>query len=275
MIIFGIIREMVHLAIDGMWQVFKLQYSSLRNDFCRIAAKNGILLRLVNTLHSLNEATRLVSGSAQRPRSGSLDPPNRFSGQLEALQVSTSHPQRPDSTDADKPRLSLEASAPSAFTEIATENASNLMNRVFPAARNSTDRSPKNIELVSNGHAGGPSQSAPQQEQIRPLLSLLEKEPPSRHVSGQLDYVRQLSGLERHESILPLLHASTERKTNGELDLLMAEFAGIHLVSFHCCALFFMFLLQKTVLYQLYAFPCFQFAWIPNSSSLLFERNIV
>ncbi|XP_020088116.1 MAP3K epsilon protein kinase 1-like isoform X1 [Ananas comosus] len=220
-------REMVHLAIDGMWQVFKLQYSSLRNDFCRIAAKNGILLRLVNTLHSLNEATRLVSGSAQRPRSGSLDPPNRFSGQLEALQVSTSHPQRPDSIDADKPRLSLEASAPSAFTEIATENASNLMNRVFPAARNSTDRSPKNIELVSNGHAGGPSQSAPQQEQIRPLLSLLEKEPPSRHVSGQLDYVRQLSGLERHESILPLLHASTERKTNGELDLLMAEFAEV------------------------------------------------
>jgi hypothetical protein len=34
-----------------------------------------------------------------------------------------------------------------------------------------------------------------------------------------------MSGLERHESILPLLH-STERKTNGELDLLMAEFAG-------------------------------------------------
>jgi hypothetical protein len=32
--------------------------------------------------------------------------------------------------------------------------------------------------------------------------------------------------LGRHETILPLLHTSTERKTNGELDLIMAEFAG-------------------------------------------------
>nr|CAB3488549.1 unnamed protein product [Digitaria exilis] len=54
-------RDMVHLAIDGIWQVFKLQHSTLRNDFCRIAAKNGVLLRLVNTLHSLNEATRFAS----------------------------------------------------------------------------------------------------------------------------------------------------------------------------------------------------------------------
>ncbi|TYJ43854.1 hypothetical protein E1A91_A03G181800v1 [Gossypium mustelinum] len=76
-------REMVHLAIDGMWQVFKLQRSTPRNDFCQIAAKNGILLRLINTLYSLNEATRLatisvgggfaVDGSAQRKRSGPLD----------------------------------------------------------------------------------------------------------------------------------------------------------------------------------------------------------
>ena len=79
-------REMVHLAINGMWQVLKLQRSTPRNDFCRIAAKNGILLRLINTLHSLNEATRLASisggsglkadGSVQRPRSGQLDPNN-------------------------------------------------------------------------------------------------------------------------------------------------------------------------------------------------------
>nr|GMD86430.1 MAP3K epsilon protein kinase 1-like [Ipomoea batatas] len=77
---------MVHMAIDGMWQVFKLQRSTPRNDFCRIAAKNGILLRLINTLYSLNEATRLASASGggfpaadvliPRPRSGSLDPSN-------------------------------------------------------------------------------------------------------------------------------------------------------------------------------------------------------
>jgi hypothetical protein len=54
---------------------------------------------------------------------------------------------------------------------------------------------------------------------------LLEKEPPSKHFSGQLEYARHLTGLERHESILPLLHAS-EKKTNGGLEFLMAEFAG-------------------------------------------------
>ncbi|XP_021744961.1 uncharacterized protein LOC110710934 [Chenopodium quinoa] len=35
------------------------------------------------------------------------------------------------------------------------------------------------------------------------------------------------SGMARHESILPLLHASNDKKANGELDFLMAEFAGL------------------------------------------------
>lgn len=75
---FNFTREMVHLAIDGIWQVFKLQHTTPRNDFCRIAAKNGILYRLVNTLHSLNEAARMASvhgGTAAKPRSGPLDNP--------------------------------------------------------------------------------------------------------------------------------------------------------------------------------------------------------
>lgn len=281
-------REMVHLAIDGMWQVFKLQHSTPRNDFCRIAAKNGILLRLVNTLHSLNEATRLAStsggvslpqnGSAPRPRSGSLDSALHTS-QLDASRIRLDHPlsiaaleplhalafhsQRPDaiqleprqfSGDADRPHLShavMEASASSKFPELATE----LVNRNLKehehlgfwkhdtsradidlqrqqrfsnsASRNSTDKPPKYMEHTSNGHPGGANQSGSQHDQIRPLLSLLDKEPPSRHASGQLDYVRHLAGLERHESILPLLHASTEKKTNGELDFLMAEFAEV------------------------------------------------
>lgn len=231
---------MVHLAIDGIWQVFKLQHSTPRNDFCRIAAKNGILLRLVNTLHSLNEATRFASisgsgasvtqnGSTPRRRSGQLDPPmleifktrldhHHSSGSLQSLQA-----------DADRHHIIMDPSASPRFTDMAAAGhmERNDNDPIRPqrlsvsAGRTSTDRSPKHIELVSNGHSSG------QNDQIRPLLSLLEKEPPSRHVSGQLDYVRHLSGLERHESILPLLHASTERKTNGELDLLMAEFAGM------------------------------------------------
>uniref|UniRef100_A0A0D9WAP2 non-specific serine/threonine protein kinase n=1 Tax=Leersia perrieri TaxID=77586 RepID=A0A0D9WAP2_9ORYZ len=233
-------REMVHLAIDGIWQVFKLQHSTPRNDFCRIAAKNGILLRLVNTLHSLNEATRFASisgsgasvtqnGSTPRRRSGQLDPlmldisktrldHHHSSGSLQSLQA-----------DADRHHIILDPSASPRFTDIAAAGhmERNDNDPVRPqrlsvcAGRTSTDRSPKHIELVSNGHGNG------QNDQIRPLLSLLEKEPPSRHVSGQLDYVRHLSGLERHESILPLLHGSTEKKTNGELDLLMAEFTDL------------------------------------------------
>ncbi|KAL8120420.1 MAP3K epsilon protein kinase 1-like isoform X2 [Apium graveolens] len=83
-------REMVHLAIDGIWKVLKL-HRSPRNDFCRIAAKNGILPRLTNTLYSLNEATRLalvsgggvfpVDGINLRARSGQLDPGNLTFGQ--------------------------------------------------------------------------------------------------------------------------------------------------------------------------------------------------
>lgn len=285
-------REMVHLAIDGMWQVFKLQRSTPRNDFCRIAAKNGILLRLINTLYSLNEATRLASisggggfpleGSAQRPRSGSLDSGHPIfaqsdgllptsdhndvskvrhgvndlhlsTGTAEPARASTSNSQRSDANqsdprylhpDTDRPQSSntvVDASVPSKLQdstsadkvvnisakEASTTSRGDLDLRQQRATnssnRASTDRSPKMMEGTSNGL----STTAPtQQEQVRPLLSLLEKEPPSRHFSGQLDYVRHHPGLERHESILPLLHASNEKKTNGELDFLMAEFAG-------------------------------------------------
>ncbi|KAK6253059.1 hypothetical protein QUC31_014779 [Theobroma cacao] len=299
-------REMVHLAIDGMWQVFKLQRSTPRNDFCRIAAKNGILLRLINTLYSLNEATRLatisvgggfsVDGSAQRPRSGPLDSshplfaqnetPLSITDQSDVLKVrhgmtehlfppgaqepsraSTSHSQRSDANlpdsrylavDSDRPQSSngaLDVSVGSKLADLTSlEKVTNIAAKETSTIskeretldrwkldsargeidlrqqkisnslnRTSMDRPPKLIEGMSNGF---PTSTTTQAEQVRPLLSLLEKEPPSRHFSGQLEYVRHLPGLERHESILPLLHAN-ERKTNGELDFLMAEFAEV------------------------------------------------
>ncbi|KAK2635752.1 hypothetical protein Ddye_030544 [Dipteronia dyeriana] len=301
-------REMVHLAIDGMWQVFKLQGSTPRNDFCRIAAKNGILFRLINTLYSLNEATRLASisvgggfpvdGSTQRSRSGPLDsnhpifiqsetplsltdqhdtPKFRHgmgdhplsTGLQEPSRASTSHSQRPDvnqldsrflAVDTDRPQSSngvLDTSVASKLpdstslekiTNLASKEPSAAMSKerenldrwkadpsrvemdlrqhrvTNSANRTSTDRPPKSPEGVSNGYnTTGGGQADP----VRPLLSLLDKEPPSRHLSGQLEYVRHLPGLEKHESILPLLHASNEKKTNGELDFLMAEFAEV------------------------------------------------
>ncbi|XP_052203824.1 MAP3K epsilon protein kinase 1-like isoform X8 [Diospyros lotus] len=277
-------REMVHLAIDGMWQVFKLQRSTPRNDFCRIAAKNGILLRLINTLYSLNEATRLASisggngfpgdGVVPRPRSGPLDPNNPAFAQNEMpahgidqpdfskakhgtldhpLSSGTQEPSRssisysPDSrffpVDSDRIQSSnAEASVASRLSEsTSVDKVSNVSSkerensdrwRIDPsraevelrqqrvANRTSTDRAPKLNDGASNWLA---TTTATQQENVRPLLSLLEKEPPSRHFSGQLEYVRHISG---HESILPLLHASNDKKANG-LDFLIAEFAEV------------------------------------------------
>ncbi|XP_071702507.1 MAP3K epsilon protein kinase 1-like isoform X3 [Rutidosis leptorrhynchoides] len=231
-------REMVHLAIDGMWQVFKLQRSTLRNDFCRIAAKNGILLRLINTLYSLNEATRLASisgggassmdGLAMRPRSGPLDPTNNTFIHSDN-NSSSGLDSRFFTLDTDKRQLSnssVEAPVTSRSPEsTSVDKIDPLLHDVEPKqrlsnfGRLSTDRPRKSTDTGSNGY-----HVTHQQENVRPLLSLLEKEPPSRHFSGQLEYVRHLTALEKHESILPLLHSSNEKKTNG-LDFLMAEFA--------------------------------------------------
>lgn len=276
-------REMVHMAIDGMWQVFKLQRSTPRNDFCRIAAKNGILLRLINTLYSLNEAARLASASGgglpadgiiARPRSGLLDPSNSSFMQNDAstygvdqpdlLKVkhgdhvpsaSVQEPSRTPSSQSPDSRLfsldsdrfaTAEASGSSKLPDVASKDPASRdresgdrfksdvsqaeielrQQRGATANRTSTDRPPKFSEGTQNGVS---ATTAAQQDNVRPLLSLLEKEPPSRHYSGQLEYVRHLTGLEKHDSILPLLHASTnDKKTNG-LDFLMAEFAEVSL----------------------------------------------
>ncbi|CAN6818513.1 unnamed protein product [Brassica oleracea] len=197
-------REMVHLAIDGMWQVFKLKRSTPRNDFCRIAAKNGILLRLINTLYSLNEATLLASEG----RSGQLDQHETLLSVIDNPDVSKtrhvggeepSNSQRSDvyQPDGDRPRLSGAALD-------ATEDVKQYHRISISSNRTSTDKLQKLAESVSNGFP------VTQPEQVRPLLSLLEKEPPSRHVSGQLDYVKHIAGLEKHESILPLLRASID-----------------------------------------------------------------
>lgn len=75
-------REMVHMAIDGMWQVFDLQGSTSKNDFCRLFAKSGVLVRLVNTLHNLNEAARagLQAGAASATATTVENPANKLSG---------------------------------------------------------------------------------------------------------------------------------------------------------------------------------------------------
>ncbi|KAK3408669.1 hypothetical protein EUGRSUZ_J00858 [Eucalyptus grandis] len=241
-------REMVHLAIDGMWQ-------------------NGILLRLINTLYSLNEAARLASisggtgfpgdGLPRRPRSGQLDPSHPTFLQSEALvsaadqpdnvkvrhgitdhslpagvqepsRVSTSNSQTLDASQSDSRHLPVDLERLQSISLAVDSSRGDLelrQQRIPNSAnRTSTDKPLKLTDGASNGHS---SLVTSQQEQVRPLLSLLEKEPPSRRFSGQLEYVRHISGLERHESILPLLHAANDKKTNGELDYVMAEFAEV------------------------------------------------
>ncbi|WOH13156.1 hypothetical protein DCAR_0832665 [Daucus carota subsp. sativus] len=72
-------REVIHLAIDGLWQVFKLQSRTPRDDCCHIAAKKGLLPRLINALCSLNEATQLASISNGGGNSWSPTSPGLFS----------------------------------------------------------------------------------------------------------------------------------------------------------------------------------------------------
>ncbi|KAK4793729.1 hypothetical protein SAY86_024164 [Trapa natans] len=164
-------REMVHLAIDGLWQVFKLQRTTPRNEFCHIATKNGILLRLINALYSLNEATRLasLSGDSILPLDGQ-EPSHALTSQTQGSDL------------------------------------------------------PSQLNVETDGGLNGFSASTSSHpQQVHPLLGLLEKEPPSRY----------LSGLERHETIMPVLHATNDKnmngdkKTNVELDLLRPDFTEV------------------------------------------------
>eukprot|EP00250_Pteridium_aquilinum_P022298 c25342_g1_i2 orf=635-4657(+) len=288
-------RVMVHTAIDGMWQVFNLQSTTPRNDFCLIFSKNGVLIRLVNTLHSLNEATRLSSTTGtnsvsatdmaafrswsgplelSQALSGQIDTFHHRSGQLDGSHARAGHPtadsirppsgaplksnlgqteKRPSSTEAAIP-------FPNLFEQVANESGWSSAHQqeqplLFRVDRENFDLGPPDLSPfdgdnarshmgngnnsrkpldqswysfdVAHHHSNGQSESAQyQQEQVQPLISLLEKDPASRPVSGQLEYIRHLQGgLERHESILPLLkHASAIRKNNGELDILMSAF---------------------------------------------------
>ncbi len=110
-------REMVHMAIDGMWQVFEMQSPTPKNDFCRIFAKSGVLVRLVNTLHNLNEATRVVTAvtpgacstgteSLHKPPSVTEKPVKSRSGPLEHSRIGQIEVFKPFSGQLDPARVS-------------------------------------------------------------------------------------------------------------------------------------------------------------------------
>ncbi|KAK9690115.1 hypothetical protein RND81_09G106100 [Saponaria officinalis] len=234
-----------------MWQVLKLQRLNPRNDFCRIAARNGILLRLTNTLHSLNEAAHLASitvaggsladGSVQTSRSGRLDSSHPtfssseelylgsdqidFKGRISAVNHSSTT-DRPQSsyTNAESTATFRLTDPAYKFVNVVKEEATraeiDFRQQRFAGSthRTSTDNLLSSAEGASNEPPGAGSS---QQGQVRPLLSLLEKEPPSKHFSSQLD-MGHLARTERH--VVPLLH---DKKENDELDFLMVQFADV------------------------------------------------
>ncbi|XP_063942055.1 MAP3K epsilon protein kinase 1-like isoform X6 [Daucus carota subsp. sativus] len=190
-------REMVHLAIDGIWKVLKLQRSP-RNDFCRIAAKNGILPRLTNTLYSLNEATRLalvssggeiaLDGITLWPRSNQLDPGNPTFVQNVA-QAYGDHPdylkvkhgvvddplssgthdssRASDSRSSDSRSFPLDSDRPQSSTASMDGPITTKLHELSSfnklAHRTSTDRTPTSTDGESNGHFV----TQPQQDNVR------------------------------------------------------------------------------------------------------------
>jgi hypothetical protein len=282
-----IFREMIHTGIDGMWQVFNLRSSTPRNDFCRIFSKNGVLIRLVNTLHSLNEAARLAStigtgaeAKALNSRSGPLDSSHVMSGQIEGLgfhprsgQLDMAHLHashlasdsvRPQSGASLKnsanhvetkqspaPPIETSTAFPNLFEQVAADSGWSSGGHqgkppLFRVDRENFDLGPPDVGTVDGDQTrpllgtGDNFRQATEQSwmpldtaqsrgdgQLESLISLIEKNPSSRPVSGQLEYIRHLHGVERHDNILPLLQQSSAiRKNNGELDLLMSAFDG-------------------------------------------------
>ncbi|XP_024545433.1 MAP3K epsilon protein kinase 1 isoform X1 [Selaginella moellendorffii] len=241
-------REMVHLAIDCMWQVFELKSPTPRNDFCRIFSKSGVLVRLVNTLHSLNEAARLASASgagnsaiggettSQRSRSGPLEPSRVYadhirprSGQLDPLRVRHDFLRPP----TDSPKAQQPQKSPLAQPESSKQGEYGGDGKVLGHNRrrsSSQERMPPEVsgrtEKTAENHSdqwhleNGSDMPRKSYEQLPPLLSMLDKESTRPATSGRATTEKADS------SFLPLLHHSgATRKNNGDLETLMRAFA--------------------------------------------------
>ena len=67
-------RDVVFMAIDGIWRVFELQSPTPKNDFGRLFAKSGLLERLVDVLAAINDERRaLLAEVADTRRGGTGD----------------------------------------------------------------------------------------------------------------------------------------------------------------------------------------------------------
>ncbi|KAL2634846.1 hypothetical protein R1flu_006325 [Riccia fluitans] len=288
-------REMVHLAIDVMWQVLELQSSTPRSDFCKIFAKSGVLNRLVQTLYNLNEATRLASsasrnsgnlvatapsasvGPAQlllrtrsgpleqsrptqvesfKPRSGQLDPARVRAGYMEQHRqvtglIESSRPKSPQSHKSaglpeyirhlpgqlDQARLHGDSTRDQGTHEMSWHSSGRVRqlsaDREYDSGQSDTPRSEEEEARPLLGReefARGPEQAWYNSRlgngldhghhDVQPLLSLLEKEPPSRVLQGEFFRHSSSGAFERSDSSLPQLlhHAAALRKGSGKFD---------------------------------------------------------
>lgn len=252
-------REMVHLAIDGIWQVLKLQRSTSRNDFCRIAAKNGILPRLANTLYSLNEATRLalvsggggfpVDGITIRPQSGQLDPGNPTFVQSVAPPCEFDHPDYLKVKHAVVDDILSSGTHDSSQASVSHSSDS----RPFPL---DSDRPQSNAASLE-GPVTTKSHDSSALDKLAPGMK--ERSDPSRTAHrSSTDRISTLSdgvsnghsatlSQQDNENMFPL---SNERKTNS-LDFYMAEFAGVY-SSIQYSSLYVILIIACLVLMHLY-----------------------
>ncbi|KAJ7536364.1 hypothetical protein O6H91_12G066000 [Diphasiastrum complanatum] len=258
-------REMVHIAIDCMQKIFELQSATPKNDFCRIFAKNGALVRLVNTLHSLNEATRLApavmsnsatiatQSAAQRSRSGPLEQSRPFSGllehgkprsgQLDPLRVRHGHIDQLRHPVGTFESSKLPSHHAYKSTMVQSEHSQRISGQLEPS-RASQARSQQitaenvpahysysRFDLSPTRHVDSDFGPQIDTDQSKPLLGNIEtlKTFPDQ-VWQYEDKVHMPSGSSHghgsSESSLPLLHhAGAIRKTSGELDMLLSAFA--------------------------------------------------
>ncbi|KAG0567805.1 hypothetical protein KC19_7G162400 [Ceratodon purpureus] len=157
-------REMVHLAIDGIWQILELPGLSLKNDFCHIFARSSILSRLVSTLYTLNEAVRVPSASVHPERSR----------QHSSEKVSV----KSQSGPVDQSRVINK--------EVCRSRSGQWEQTRVRATQNDNQ---KNIEDLSRMQPGQAHRSSG-----LPEFSL-------QNLSGQLDYIRQHSGHLTHSKV--------------------------------------------------------------------------
>ncbi|XP_024384674.1 MAP3K epsilon protein kinase 1 [Physcomitrium patens] len=229
-------REMVHMALDCIWQVVDLPGLSLKNDFCHIFARSSILARLVDTLHTLSEASRLLSTSlaTERPYQPSIENVSTNIGnQKTTLGLS----------NGDSARMQPVQGHQAGLSGLPEFSWQNLPGQVGYAGLHSGNLTHSKLTILSGrlsdpfqpgygesmwvmGGGGGDQRErddeARSDGEARPLLAD-EVWGTSKCINGLVD-ISQLDEVPVREISSPTLHSGVLPKMNGDFDSMAASF---------------------------------------------------